>query len=75
MSELDKSKKIIIAGPMTIGDDEPVTKYRAESDGRTFWAFNNSEVFYSDERGYAWLDEIWQLRQEIKEARIQPPEE
>ena len=65
---LDRSEKEIIAGPMTIGDDDAVTKYRAASDGREFWAFNGYEVFYSDERGFAWLDEIWRLRQAITAA-------
>ncbi len=67
----DDSEKIVIAGPITIGDDDPITKYRAESDGRTFWAFNNMEVFYSDDRGYDWLDEIWKLKARIKELERQ----
>jgi len=54
----DKSNKVIIAGPITIGDDEPVNKYRVESDGRTFWAYNGMEVFYEDERLYGALDRI-----------------
>lgn len=63
MHVFDRSEKKIIAGPMVVGDDEPVTKYRAESDGRTFWAYNGVEVFYDDERLYAAYDEIWKSRQ------------
>ena len=58
----DRSQKEIVGGPITIADDEPVTKYRAESDGRTFWAYNSMEVFYEDERLYAALDRIKELQ-------------
>ena len=54
----DRSHKEIIGGPVIIEDDEPATKYRAESDGRTFWAYNGMEVFYEDERLYGALDRI-----------------
>jgi len=64
MNALDDSKKTVIAGPITIGDDDPVTKYQAESDGRTFWAYNGMEVFYEDERFYHALDKIWALEAE-----------
>jgi len=64
MNFFDNSKKTIIAGPITIGDDDPVTKYRTESDGRTFWAYNGMEVFYEDERMYHALDEICRLNKE-----------
>lgn len=57
----DRSEKKVIAGPITLGDDAPVTKYRAESDGRTFWAYNSMEVFYEGERLYAALDRIVEL--------------
>lgn len=57
----DRSEKKVIAGPLTIGGDAPVTKYKAESDGRTFWAYNGSEVFYEDERLYAAFDRIVEL--------------
>lgn len=58
----DRSEKVVIAGPITIGDDEPVTKYRSTEDpDRTFWAYNGSEVFYEDERMYHALDMIWKL--------------
>lgn len=65
----DDSKKNIIAGPITIGDDSPVTKYQAESDGRTFWAYNGMEVFYPDERHYHALDRIWELEEELRIRR------
>ena len=65
MHVFDKSHKEI-GGPITIGDDDPVTKYRAESDGRTFWAYNGMEVFYEDERMYAALDEIERLTEKNK---------
>lgn len=68
MFALDRSEKVPIAGPIKIGDDEPVTKYRAESDGRTFWAYNGSEVFYDYERMYHALDEIWRLMQEAEDG-------
>ncbi len=64
MYMFDNSEKKVIGGPITIDDDEPVTKYRAESDGRTFWAYNGMEVFYEDERFYGALDEIWRLMNE-----------
>ena len=57
----DKSEKKIISGPLRIADHAPVTKYRAESDGRTFWAYNGMEVFYPDERQYDLFDEIERL--------------
>ena len=60
----DRSTKTVIAGPVVIDGDDPVSKYRA--DGRTFWAYNGSEVFYADERLYAALDEIWRLMQKEK---------
>lgn len=59
---LDNSEKKIIGGPITIGDDDPVTKYQAESNGRTFWAYNGMEVFYEDERTYGILDEVLRLQ-------------
>lgn len=68
MNFLDNSEKKIIAGPITIEEDEPVTKYQAQSDGRTFWAYNGCEVFYEDERLYGALDEIWRLMEMIKEV-------
>ena len=63
----DSSEKKIIAGPIVIGDDDPVTKYRAESDDRTFWAYNGSEVFYEGDRLYHALDEIDRLTSETEE--------
>ena len=54
----DNSDKQTIAGPITLNGDDPVTKYRAKSDGRLFWAYNGAEVFYEGERLYAALDEI-----------------
>ena len=54
----DNSDKQIIAGPITLNGDDPVTKYRERSNGRTFWAYNGEEVFYEGERLYAALDEI-----------------
>ena len=65
MYALDRSKKEVIAGPITIGDDDSVTKYKAE--GRTFWAYNGMEVFYEDERLYAALDEIVRLETELED--------
>ena len=62
MMVFDRSHKEIIGGPITIEDDEPATKYRAESDGRTFWAYNGMEVFYEDERMYGALDLIDELQ-------------
>lgn len=62
---LDRSEKVKIAGPIESSEDElPFYKYRAESDGRTFWAISGLEVWYSDERLYWALDEIWKLRTE-----------
>jgi hypothetical protein len=66
---LDRSHKKKIGGPITLGDDDPVTKYKAESDGRMFWAYNGMEVFYDDERMYAALDEIERLTK-IEKAAI-----
>lgn len=63
MNFFDNSNKKIVGGPIIIGDDEPVTKYQAESDGRTFWVYNGSEVFYEGERLYDALDEILRLKQ------------
>lgn len=57
----DNSDRKIIAGPITIGDDDSATKYRVGSYGRTFWAYNGSEVFYSGERMYDALDRIVKL--------------
>jgi hypothetical protein len=65
MYVFDLSEKEVIGGPITLEDDDPVTKYRAASDGRTFWAYNRSEVFYEDERMYAALDEIEHLRGDV----------
>ena len=31
MHFFDQSEKVIIDGPMVVGDDEPVTKYMAEN--------------------------------------------
>lgn len=64
MNVLDRSHKKKIGGPITLGDDDPVTKYKAESDGRMFWAYNGMEVFYADERMYAALDEIERLHKQ-----------
>lgn len=57
----DRSEKKVIAGPITLEGDAPATKYQAESDGRTFWAYNGSEVFYKGERLYGALDRIVEL--------------
>lgn len=65
MYALDHSEKEVIAGPITLWGDAPVTKYRAD-DGRTFWAYNGMEVFYEDERLYAALDEIWRQRRAME---------
>jgi hypothetical protein len=63
----DNSEKKIIGGPITLADDEPVTKYQADSDGRMFWAYNSYEVFYAGERMYLALDEIQRLKALIDE--------
>lgn len=63
---LDKSEKVVIEEPIKIGDDNPVTKYKAKSDGRTFWAYNDLEVFYEDERLYHALDEIARLKKMLQ---------
>lgn len=64
----DNSKKIPLAS-LTIGDDDTVAKYKAESDGRMFWAYNGMEVFYDGERMYHALDEIVRLKMIINELR------
>jgi len=61
MSVFDTSEKKVIGGPVVIDGDGPVTKYRAESDGRTFWAYNGTEVFYDGERMFSALDTIERL--------------
>ena len=66
----DRSEKKVIAGPIVINGDAPVSKYQAESDGRTFWAYNGSEVFYDDERLYDALDYIVKLEAEVERLTI-----
>lgn len=70
MSIFDKSAKSIVGGPLTIKDDEPVTKYMAESDGRVFWAYNGMEVIYPGERLYDALDEIESLLAKLAKAKL-----
>ena len=62
MFTFDSSEKKVIEEPIKIGDDEEVTKYQAESDGRMYWAYNGCEVFYPGERLYHALDEIAKLK-------------
>jgi DNA repair exonuclease SbcCD ATPase subunit len=69
MSYLGYEDMKIIGGPITVSDDDPVTKYRVESDGRTFWAYSSMEVFYDDERMYDALDEIDRLTAHLEASR------
>ncbi len=66
----DNSEKKVIGGPLVIGGDSPVTKYRSEGEGRTFWAYNGNEVFYEEHRLYGALDEIQRLRDLVDELEL-----
>ncbi len=67
MYGLDNSPKRLIAGPVKLGD-ETFAKYRAKSDGRTFWAIDGMQVWRPDERLYDALDRIAALEGSMSET-------